>query len=1077
MKNINIKGSFIFLIIIILTASTAAVKSHQKEATLNKGIKSQQPQVMPDFGKIPLYFIPNKGQVDESALFYAKASKYTLWLTKEGLVFDSLRQVKKEPFENRDGPIPLKHSLEDFSESSNYKRTVSRFIFLDTEKNPQLVPTGQTSYRVNHFKGNEISKWKTNIQTSKAVLYKELYENIDLKVYGAEKEVEYDWIVKPGARPEDIKFTYEAVKGTHINKKGNLIIATEFGEYIHRKPHCYQEFNEKRKVVEGNFKRIADNVYGFEIKKYDKDSTLYIDPVVLTYSTYLGGDLPDFGYGIGVDDSNFVYITGTTQSSDFPLKNNYQEDKIYGDAFVTKLAPTGNSLIYSTYLGGNNRDVASDIDIDNTGHAYIIGSTKSSDFPVKNAYQSSFQGGTYDAFVSKLSDSGESLVYSTYLGGGNGDYDFGNAIVVDNLGYAYATGSTQSSDFPTKNAFQDSYQGGTYDAFVAKLSDSGESLVYSTFLGGDDTDRSNDIYVDDLGQVYVTGDTSSIDFPVHNALMVDPGDSKNDAFVTKLSSGGDNLVYSTYLGGSNYEYGEGIKVNTSGQAYVAGWTASSDFPLNNPYQNIFQGGDSDAFVSKLSSTGDSLVYSTYLGGSGNDYAEAIDIDSNGCPYVTGGTTSSDFPTINPYQNNQGEEDVFFTKLSSSGSQIAFSSYLGGNLDEWGFSIAVDSLGNFYITGYTKSSDFPKVNAYQDSLQSQLDAFIAHFTIQVKDDLLGTWSGQGVYYRNSDTGSWVKMATSATQITAGDIDDDGIDDLIGIWPGQGGVWVKYSSSGSWALLSSTSDWIGTGDMNGDGRCDLLGTWSGQGVYYRNSDTGSWVKMATSATQITAGDIDGDGTDDLLGIWPSQGGVWVKYSSSGSWSKLSSTSDWIGTGDMNGDGRCDLLGTWTGQGVYYRDSDTGSWVKMATPATQLAAGDIDGDGTDDLLGIWPSQGGVWVKYSSDSLWEKLSSTADWIAAGKMRGGSSSSADTSLQALSSPVGGLAQGPESLTNYIDLSNKGPNGVNFTHQYQQNLFPQMTDRKGKRIPGPGEVGFKCTEQKNLVPKKIAERLKKNKAR
>ena len=347
--------------------------------------------------------------------------------------------------------------------------------------------------------------------------------------------------------------------------------------------------------------------------------------------------------------------------------------------------------------------------------------------------------------------------------------------------------------------------------------------------------------------------------------------------------------------------------------------------------------------------------------------------------------------------------------------------------------------------------------------------------KVKDDLLGTWSNQGVYYRNSDIGSWVKMASPATKITAGDVDSDGMDDLLGIWLAQGGVWVKYSSSGSWALLSSTADWIGAGDMNGDGRCDLLGTWTGQGVYYRNSVNGQWVKMATPATQIAAGDLDGDGIDDLVGIWPGQGGVWAKYSTSGGWALLSSTAGWIGSGDMNGDGQDDLLGTWTGQGIYYRDSANGDWVKMATPATQITEGDIDGDGIDDLLGIWPAQGGVWVKYSSDGTWGRLSSTADWIAAGKMRASSSSSSEI---ALSAPIGGIVTGPSLLKEHEDLSNYGPWGVKFKYTEEKNIRVGSEideEQQIKMQAGPGESGFKCTEQRSLFPREGLKSRKREK--
>jgi uncharacterized repeat protein (TIGR03803 family) len=329
------------------------------------------------------------------------------------------------------------------------------------------------------------------------------------------------------------------------------------------------------------------------------------------------------------------------------------------------------------------------------------------------------------------------------------------------------------------------------------------------------------------------------------------------------------------------------------------------------------------------------------------------------------------------------------------------------------------------------------------------------------DFIGTWDDQGVYYRNSLTGLMVKLATPATLITAGDLDGDGIDDLIGIWPGQGGVWVKYSATGAWAKLSSTARDISSGDMNGDGRVDLVATWDGQGVYYRNSIGGAWVKMATPAEQVTAGDLDGDGKADLIGIWPAQGGVWVKYSQSGSWAKLSTTAIDIACNDMNGDGRDDLVATWDGQGVYYRNSLGGAWVMMATPATLVTAGDLDGDNKADVIGIWPGQGGVWVKYSQSGSWAQLSTTtARHIATGLMRGG----AGSSPTLLAEPFGGVAAGPGDL-GYQDMAATGPGDRQFQCQEEKNLTPQQdVEAELQRVPGPGEYGFQCLEQKNLVP-------------
>jgi hypothetical protein len=314
-----------------------------------------------------------------------------------------------------------------------------------------------------------------------------------------------------------------------------------------------------------------------------------------------------------------------------------------------------------------------------------------------------------------------------------------------------------------------------------------------------------------------------------------------------------------------------------------------------------------------------------------------------------------------------------------------------------------------------------------AIKTGINAGYPYLQWQIPTDFIGTWTGQGVYCRNSNNGTWVKLGSPADLIAAGDLDGDGTDDLIGIWPGQGGVWVKYSHNGAFLKLASTARHIATGDMNGDGHVDLVGTWDGQGTFYRNSVTGVWVKLGSAATLVTTGDLDGDGSDDLIGIWPSQGGVWVKYSKSGAWAQLSSTALDIATSDMNGDGWVDLIGTWDGQGTYYRNSITGAWVKLGSAATQVTAGDLDGDGTVDLIGIWPSQEGVWVKYSKTGAWERLSSTAVDIATGKVRCGNGI-AQTGGESIAVPV---------LTESADESAQGPGGVKFKAVAEENAGPR----------------------------------------
>jgi M6 family metalloprotease-like protein len=411
-------------------------------------------------------------------------------------------------------------------------------------------------------------------------------------------------------------------------------------------------------------------------------------------------------------------------------------------------------------------------------------------------------------------------------------------------------------------------------------------------------------------------------------------------------------------------------------------------------------------------------------------------------------------------------DVTWTWTGTIGN-VAIDYSINGGVN-WQTAIAsTPNTGSFAwtIPGAPSASCLVRVSDASNGTISDTSNALFSIVNAPVHDLLATWDGQGVYYRNSNTGGWVKLASPATMIACGDLDGDAIDDIVGLWPTQGGIWVKYSQSGAWARLSSTAVHIAAGDMNGDGRVDLLGTWDGQGVYYRNSLSGAWVKLASPATMITTGDLDGDGTDDLIGIWPTQGGVWVKYSQSGAWARLSSTARDIAAGDMNGDGRDDLIATWDGQGAYYRNSQNGAWVKMASEATQVTCGDLDGDAKSDLIGIWPTQGGVWVKYSHNSAWAMLGSTARDISAGKMRA-SGPPSPALIVEMPQPLGGFAEGPEAAPDMKALSDDGPGGKLFRPRVEKNMTP-LENRslgRGLRTPGPGEPGFRCVEQKNMHP-------------
>ena len=380
-----------------------------------------------------------------------------------------------------------------------------------------------------------------------------------------------------------------------------------------------------------------------------------------------------------MDSSGNAYVTGSTNSSDFPTMNPFQPN-LGGatNAFVTKLNAAGSALVYSTYLGGSGPDQGDGIAVDSSGDAYVTGSTESSNFPVVNAFQSTFGGGLSNAFVTKFNASGSVLVYSTYLGGTGQDHGVG--IAVDSSGNAYVTGSTQSSDFPVVNAFQSANGEGAghSSVFVTKFNPSGSALVYSTYLGGSgcningSSGTGNDdgfaIAIDSSGNAYITGSTSSSNFPTMNALQPTFGGTCGgiNGFVTKFNASGSALVYSTYLGGAGVNSGNGIAVDSSGDAYVTGQTNSTNFPTMNPLQPTL-GGAYNAFVTELNAAGSALVFSTYLGGSANDSGNGIAVDSAFNAYVTGRTLSTNFPTMNPFQPTLGgSRNAFVTKFAAAG---------------------------------------------------------------------------------------------------------------------------------------------------------------------------------------------------------------------------------------------------------------------------------------------------------------------------------------------------------------------------------------------------------------------------
>ena len=781
-------------------------------------------RAVPSFGELPLSFEPDQGRGGNDARFVARGRGYSLDIGASEAAFLFGRPLAGDRGRNQQPLLPADRNRlypstghVQWSSSTDHgprAMDVLNINLLGANPRASAIPLEPLPGKANYFIGNDPTRWLTNVPTYARVKYQGVYRGVDLIYYGNQGgQLEYDFVVAPGADPGAIRLglvreqesgkpkaasrrqkaegrgqDQEDSAWLRIDRQGDLVVSLGGGEVRFRKPVVYQEESTvdrrsskaknsdtrsetgtaailhsslvTRHYVRGRFVIDRSRTVKFEVAGYDRSRPLVIDPS-LAYSTYLGGSQADVGNGIAVDTKGEAYVAGQTCSADFPTLS-AEQHSLAGqcDAFITKLDAAGTALVYSTYLGGSKGEAgspagnsAAGIAIDSAGDAYVTGITNASDFPTtKGSFQTTYQGGDSDAFVTKLSATGSALVYSTYLGGG--DSDTGNAIAIDSSGDVFATGETYSNPFPTTpGAFQTAY-GGRGDAFVTELNPTGTALVYSTYLGGELQDAGNGIAVDAEGSAFVTGSTYSEFFPVvhaiqencggYNPTVIPPCPLARDAFVTKFSSNGSSLVYSTYLGGSKDDVGTSVALDSLGAAYVAGFTTSIDFPARPDALQTALAGIQNAFVTKVDPLGGApFAYSTYLGGSGVDAATAIAVDSNGIAYVTGGTSSSNFPVVSALQPNLAGPlvypgDAFVSKMDAFGSGLIYSSFLGGGNEDVGNGIAVDGSLGVYVTGSTLSTDFPTApNAtsnpacpptcpFQTAPAGQGDAFVSKF---------------------------------------------------------------------------------------------------------------------------------------------------------------------------------------------------------------------------------------------------------------------------------------------------------------------------------------------------------------
>jgi uncharacterized repeat protein (TIGR01451 family) len=639
--------------------------------------------------KMPLRFEQNVGQVSDARVrYFARGRGYRLSLGSGEAVF-SLGEPGLE-------------------------KTV-RLSLAGAVERPVLVGVDPLPTKSNYFRGSDPRAWRTGVASFAGVRYEQVYPGTDLVFSGHDRRVEQSFFLAAGADPRRIRLVYEGAAAAAVGATGELILRTPGGELTADRPVAYQMAGGERRPVECRYELLAQGAgaprVGFALGAYDRGLPLVIDPVFTNGVTPLNGSGNDIGHAIAVDGDGNIYVAGSTTSTDFigTIDPGGVQAANAGDydGFVAKVDPTGTTLLYSTYLGGSGVDEVEGIAVDAAGDAYLTGYTLSTDFPgVTPASLQSANGGGRDAFVAKLSPTGSTLLYVTYLGGAGSDS--GDGIAVDAAGNAYVTGSTASSGFPgvTAASLQPANAGGDADAFVTKINGAGSAIVYSTYLGAGGDDEATGIAVDAAGDAVIVGGTCSTGFPVTAGALapVSPGADcagfRYDAFAAKLNPSGTSLVYSTYLGGEGNDVARSVALDTAGNAYVTGFTDSDGFTgmTAGSFQPANPGGYA-AFLTRIDAAGGTAGYSTFLGGGGT-FGYGVAVDSAASAYVTGGTGDG-YPVVNAATLDPtfsgGDSSPFVTKVDATGA-VRYSTYLVGG-SATGYAIAVDGARKtVFVTG-------------------------------------------------------------------------------------------------------------------------------------------------------------------------------------------------------------------------------------------------------------------------------------------------------------------------------------------------------------------------------------------
>lgn len=674
---------------------------------------AERARVLDAYGKLPIAFVENHGQTDAGVAYYLHARGHSVYFSATG------------------------HALRLTQGHGEQARAHVVKVDLVDARAGTIQGGNRTAGSVSYFRG-ERSEWHSALPMFSTIRYREPWPGIALDYRSASGKLESVYTVAAHADPARIQLRYSGQQSLRIDALGNLVYDTSVGPVQESAPVVYQEIDGERIMVSASYALRDANTVAFEVAEYDREHALVIDPT-LTYSGFIGGIGDDEGFDVDIDSSGNAYVVGYTSSTEttFPVLvgPDLTHNAGTNDAFIVKVNADGTALIYAGYIGGNAHDFGRGVAVDAAGNAYIAGYGTSgpTTFPVLVGPGLSHSGGGYDAWVAKINPEGTALLYAGYIGGSGSDLAF--AIDIDADGNAYVAGNTDSpsATFP-EVVGPDLGSNGGQDGFVAKVSADGATLVYAGFIGGSGLDRANAIAVDGQGFAYVTGPTASSEatFPE----LVGPDLTYNgldDAYVAKISADGSALIYAGYIGGSGNDRGNGIAVDNLGNAYVTGSAASTEatFPVLEGPDLTHNGGD-DAFITKVSANGSTLLYSGYIGGSSGDSGNAVAVNAAGAAYVAGSTfsTQASFPVLEgPDLTHNGATDIFVAKVNVAGTALNYAGYLGGNGGDPGRGVAVDNDGNAFVTGTAASSggSFPAVVGPDLTSNGYIDAFVSRVT--------------------------------------------------------------------------------------------------------------------------------------------------------------------------------------------------------------------------------------------------------------------------------------------------------------------------------------------------------------